>query len=175
MKISFIMAQIMGIGALVFLMYSFQNNNKKTLLKFQIVSSFLYAIQYLFLGAYTGFLMNIVCMIRNYLFKKYEDIDLSLRWLLVVLGAMSLLTMFSYNGYVSLLPFFAVFLFTISLWIGNLRWIRVFEAIGALLFIIYSIIVQAYTGIFAFAFELSTVLFAIYRFDIKNNNKKMVR
>ena len=172
MKISFIMAQLMGIGALIFLIYSFQNNNKKTLLKFQIASSFLYAMQYLFLGAYTGFLMNIVCMIRNYLFKEYEEMDLSLRWLLVMLGAMSLLTMLSYNGYASLLPFFAVFFFTISLWIGNLKLIRIFEAIGATLFIIYSIVVHAYTGIFAFAFELSTVLFAIYRFDIKKGKKK---
>ena len=172
MKISFILAQLMGIGALIFLIYSFQKNNKKTLLKFQIISSFLYAMQYLFLGAITGFLMNIVCMTRNYLFKKYEDIDTSLPWLLLIIGAMSLLTMFSYNGYSSLLPFLAVFLFTISLWNGNLKLIRIFEAVGAILFIIYSIIVHAYTGIFAFSFELSTVLFAIYKFDIKKDRKR---
>ena len=170
MKINFLIAQLLGLLALVFLIYSFQNNNKKTLLKFQIISSFLYAIQYLFLGAITGFLMNIVCMIRNYIFKKYEDIDTSRPWLLIFIGLMSLLTMFSYNGYISLLPFLAVFLFTISLWIGNLKYIRIFEAIGAILFIIYSIFVYAITGVFAFSFELSTVLFAIYRFDIKKRN-----
>ena len=170
MKINFLIAQLLGLLALVFLIYSFQNNNKKTLLKFQIISSFLYAIQYLFLGAITGFLMNIVCMIRNYIFKKYEDIDTSRPWLLIFIGLMSLLTMFSYNGYISLLPFLAVFLFTISLWIGNLKYIRIFEAIGAILFIIYSIFVYAITGVFAFSFELSTVLFAIYRFDIKKGN-----
>ncbi|MEE3342564.1 MAG: YgjV family protein [Bacilli bacterium] len=172
MKINFIIAQLMGLLALVFLVYSFQNNNKKTLLKFQVVSSFLYAMQYLFLGAYTGCLMNIVCMIRNYLFKEYEDVEISLRWLLIILGAMSLLMMFSYDGYVSLLPFFAVLFFTIALWVGNLRFIRIFEAIGALLFIIYSVLVYAVMGVFAFSFELSTVLFAIYRFDIKKNKNK---
>ena len=172
MKISFILAQLMGIGALIFLIYSFQKNNKKTLLKFQIISSFLYALQYLFLGAITGFLMNIVCMTRNYVFKKYDDIDTSLSWLLLIIGVMSLLTMFSYDGYASLLPFIAVLLFTISLWLGNLRLIRIFEAVGAILFIVYSIIVNAYTGVFAFSFELSTVLFAIYRFDIKKLKKR---
>lgn len=172
MQVSFVMAQIMGALALVFLIYSFQNNNKKNLLSFQIVSSFLYAMQYLFLGAFTGFLMNIVCMIRNYLFKKYDEIDISLKLLIIVLGIISLLTMFSYDGYASLLPFFAVFFFTISIWIGNLKIIRIVEAVGAILFIIYSIIVNAYTGIFAFAFELSTVLFAIYKFDIKKDINK---
>ena len=172
MKINFIIAQIMGIMALVFLVCSFQNDNKKTLLKFQVGSSFMYAMQYLFLGAYTGCLMNIVCMIRNYLFGKDEDIDITLRWLLIILGAMSLLTMFSYNGFISLLPFFAVFSFTISLWIGNLRLIRIIEAIAAVLFIVYSLFVYAVTGVFAYSFELSTVLFAIYRFDIKKDTKK---
>ncbi|MBR3161565.1 MAG: YgjV family protein [Bacilli bacterium] len=166
------MAQIMGALALIFLICSFQNNNKKILLKFQVGSSFMYAMQYLLLGAFTGCLMNIVCMIRNYLFGKDEDIDITLRWLIVILGTMSLLTMFSYDGVISLLPFFAVFSFTISLWIGNLRIIRIVEAIATILFIIYSIFVYAITGVFAYSFELSTVLFAIYRFDIKNNKKR---
>ena len=161
----------MGVLALVFLAYSFQNNNKKTLLKFQIASSFLYAMQYLFLGAFTGCVMNIVCMVRNYLFKEYGDIEISLKWLLIIISAMSLLTMFTYDGLISLLPFLAVFSFTISLWIGNLRLIRIVEAIAAALFIIYSIYVYAIAGVLAYSFELSTVLFAIYRFDIKKDNK----
>lgn len=172
MKINFIIAQVMGVLALVFLVYSFQNDNKKTLLKFQVGSSFLYAMQYLFLGAFTGCLMNMMCMIRNYLFGRDEDIDITLRWLLIILGGMSLLAMFTYDGFISLLPFFAVFSFTISLWIGNLRLIRIVEAVAAILFIVYSIFVYAITGIFAYLFELSTVLFAIYRFDIMKDKIK---
>ena len=172
MGLYFIMAQIMGVLALIFLAYSFQNDNKKTLLKFQIISSFLYAMQYLFLGAFTGCVMNIVCMVRNYLFKEYGDIEISLKWLLIIISAMSLLTMFTFDGLISLLPFLAVFSFTISLWIGNLRLIRIVEAIAAVLFIIYSIYVYAIAGVFAYSFELSTVLFAIYRFDIKKSKKE---
>ena len=136
MSLYFIMAQIMGVLALIFLAYSFQNDNKKTLLKFQIISSFLYAMQYLFLGAFTGCVMNIVCMVRNYLFKEYGGIEISLKWLLIIISAMSLLTMFTYDGLISLLPFLAVFSFTISLWIGNLRLIRIVEAIAAVLYIV---------------------------------------
>ena len=66
MTINFIIAQIIGILALIILMLSFQKNEKKLLLKYQTTSSFLYAIQYIFLGAYTGSLMNLTCMVRNF-------------------------------------------------------------------------------------------------------------
>ena len=51
MLTNFIIAQIIGIIALIILMISFQKNTKRKLLTYQIVSSFLYAIQYFFLKA----------------------------------------------------------------------------------------------------------------------------
>ncbi len=45
MTINFIIAQIIGIFALIILMLSFQKNEKTLLLKYQIISSLLYAIQ----------------------------------------------------------------------------------------------------------------------------------
>ena len=46
MTINFIIAQVFGAIALIILIISLQKNNKKTLLKYQIFSSLLYAIQY---------------------------------------------------------------------------------------------------------------------------------
>ena len=65
MSVNFVIAQIIGGVALIILMLSFQKNNKETLLRFQILSSMLYAIQYLFLNTSTGCLMNFACMIRK--------------------------------------------------------------------------------------------------------------
>ena len=45
MTINFIIAQIIGIFALIILMLSFQKNEKTLLLKYQIISRLLYAIQ----------------------------------------------------------------------------------------------------------------------------------
>ena len=53
--INFIIAQIFGLVALIILVISFQKNKKERLLKLQMFSSLLYAIQYVFLKAYTGF------------------------------------------------------------------------------------------------------------------------
>ena len=48
MSINFIIAQILGLIALIVLIISFQKNDKKFLLKFQTISSLLYALQYAF-------------------------------------------------------------------------------------------------------------------------------
>ena len=71
--INFIIAQIFGLVALIILVISFQKNKKERLLKLQMFSSLLYAIQYVFLKAYTGFFMNIICMIRNLIFNKFKN------------------------------------------------------------------------------------------------------
>ena len=81
---NFAIAQVMGCIALIILIISFQNNNKKILLKYQIVSSFIYGLQYLFLNAYSGFLINFMCMIRNYIFNKYEKGRPHIYWLIIM-------------------------------------------------------------------------------------------
>ena len=85
MTINFIIAQIIGILALIILMLSFQKNEKKLLLKYQTTSSFLYAIQYIFLGAYTGSLMNLTCMVRNFIFNKYNNKKVPIYWLIIII------------------------------------------------------------------------------------------
>ena len=117
MSVNFIMAQIIGGVALIILMLSFQKNNKETLLRFQILSSMLYAIQYLFLNASTGCLMNFACMIRNVIFNKYKDRKVPTYWLGIVLALMILLSVISYNGVISLLPMIAVVLYS-----GIMEW-----------------------------------------------------
>ena len=135
----FIIAQIIGIFALIVLMLSFQKNEKKTLLKYQIFSSFLYALQYVFLGAYTGSLMNLTCMARNIIFNKYNNKKIPIYWLLLIITLMIIFSLITYIGIISLLPMFAVILYSIAIWYGNLKLIRCTEVISCSLFIIYNI------------------------------------
>ena len=65
---------------------------------------------------------------------------------------------------------FAVILYSIVVWYGNLKLIRCTEVISCTLFIVYNIRVLAITGLIATIIELIAALIAIYRFDIKNLN-----
>ena len=173
MTINFIIAQIIGILALIILMLSFQKNEKKLLLKYQTTSSFLYAIQYIFLGAYTGSLMNLTCMVRNFIFNKYNNKKVPIYWLIIIIILMVAFSSITYIGIISLLPMLAVVLYSIAIWYGNLKLIRCTEVISCSLFIVYNIRVLAITGLVATIIELIAALIAIYRFDIKklNSNK----
>ena len=173
MTINFIIAQIIGILALIILMLSFQKNEKKLLLKYQTISSFLYSIQYAFLGGYTGSLMNITSMARNFVFNKYNNKKVPIYWLIIIVILMIIFSLITYIGVISLLPMFAVVLYSIAVWYGNLKLIRCTEVISCTLFIVYNIRVLAITGLIATIIELISALIAIYRFDIKklNSNK----
>ena len=162
----FYIAQIFGLFGLIILIFSFQKNNKTNLLKYQIISSLLFSIQYLCLNATTGCLMNLMTMIRNIIYKKYED-NVSILVLILTISSMIVLSMFSYNGIISLLPTIAVILYSIALYQKKMTTIRVTEVISCSLFIIYNIKVLALTGLVSTILETIFSLVAIYKFDIK--------
>ncbi len=164
--LNFIIAQVFGGIALVILIISFQKNNKVNLLKYQMVSSLLYSVQYAFLGALPGCFMNLACMLRNFIFKKYQKVPLYL--LLIVVFLMIILSMSTFNGFISLLPMFAVVFYSIALWGGNLKTIRLTEIVSCLLYIIYNIYVGAIIGLVATFIEMLGAMVAFYRFNIKN-------
>lgn len=165
--IKFIIAQIFGAFALIILIISFLKNNKEKLLKYQIFSSLLYAIQYVFLEAYPGALMNIACMLRNWIFKRYNEKRPPIFWLLFVIALMIVFSIFTFKGFISLLPMLAVILYSIALWVGSLKVIRVIEIISCSLYIIYNIYVYAYIGLIATIIELIGAIVALYKFNIK--------
>ena len=76
-------------------------------------------------------------------------------------------SLITYVGIISLLPMFAVVLYSIAVWHGNLKLIRYTEVFSCCLFIVYNIKVLAITGLIATIIELIAALIAIYRFDIK--------
>lgn len=167
----FILAQILGAIALFILVLSFQKNEKQTLLKYQIASSSFFAGQYLFLQAYSGCLINIACIIRNILFRKYDGKKIPLSFLILIIFIMIILSLFSYVGPISLLPCIACVLYTFSLWQNNLKITRIVEIISCSLYIIYNIKVLAYVGLVSTIIELISALIALYRFDIKKDYK----
>lgn len=170
MSINFIIAQIFGLTALAVLIISFQQNNKNKLLKYQTYSSLLYAIQYIFLGALTGCLMNLSCMARNYIFEKYKAKRPPIYYLILVLILMITVSALSFNGFISLLPMLAVILYSVAVWIGNLTMIRIVEVISCTLYILYNIEVRAYTGLIATIIEMVGAIIALYKFNIKNHS-----
>ena len=167
----FIVAQIFGALALAILIISLQKNSKTKLLLYQSISSLLYALQYLFLNAYTGCFMNLICMIRNMIFNQYPKKRPPVYWLIITIVLMIFFSSLSYTGVMSFLPMIAVILYSIALWHGNLTVIRTTEIISCSLYILYNIKVLAITGLIATIIEFVGAILAVYKFDIKKKKE----
>ena len=63
-----IIGQILGIIATIITFLSYQMNTKKTLLIAATAATLCTCLSYLFLGASSGFVLNVVCLIRNVAF-----------------------------------------------------------------------------------------------------------
>ena len=164
-NISFYLAQVIGLIGLIILLISFQKNSRKALLNYQIVSSLLFSVQYIILGAMSGFVMNIMMCLRNLIFSKFDNVPR--KYITIVIIIMLVLSVFSYEGSISLLPCIGSIIYTISLAKSNITITRVTNVFTCILYIIYDIKFLAIAGLISASIELLSTLIAIYRYDMK--------
>ena len=169
---SFWLAQLFGVLALITLAYSFRENKKDKLLKFQIYSNSFCALQYLCLGkkAYTGLLLHFMCLVRNFIYYKYDNKSIPFRWFFVCAFVMVIMSLVSYENVWSLFPMVGIVLNSWGLWQSKLYVTRRCEAIAAFLLVIYNVIVFAWGGVLANGFEFIMTVIAMVRFgDFKKS------
>lgn len=111
--------------------------------------------------------MNLICMIRNIIFSKYKKVPIY--YLIIVIILMIFLGLLSYQDIYSLLPLIAVILYSIGLYKGKTKIIRIIELISCSLFIIYNIKVQAYIGLISTVIEFlgCLIIFIMHEISVK--------
>lgn len=171
-----IVAQVIGLLAIISYAISPHAKTKKRVLVFHLISSILYALQYFLLNAFSAMITNTVGAVKCYVFYLYEkkgkEIPKSLFWIfMLVILALGILT---YNNIYSLIPILVSILSLYAVWQNNLKVFRAIVIISSISWIAYNIIVGAYVGVIGNVFQLSSAIIAIIRFDIlkeKQNNK----
>ena len=116
--------------------------------------------------------MNIVCVIRNYLFYKSKK-KIPIYYLIIIISLIIILGIISYKDIFSLLPISAVILYTIALFKENTKIIRIFELICCLLYLLYNIKVQAYIGVISTIIEFIGCTILFIKHDIINKETKI--
>lgn len=160
-----IVGQILGILATIIGVCSFQVNKKKQLLLIQSVSTTCTCLSYLFLGATSGFALNIVCLVRNGVFyfrKKGTGMDYVLTVMFMVL--MGCIGALSWQGYISLLIIIALAANTFFMCIGSAQALRYSILVTSTMVLIYNIKFIAVGGIFYESFAIVSSVIGILRF-----------
>lgn len=160
-----IIGQVLGIFATVITFLSYQMNTKRSLLAVQTAATLCTCLAYLFLGATSGFALNIVCVTRNVVFyftKKGTRLNYISTALLA--AAMIILGALSWQGYVSLLIIVALALNTVFMSLGDPQVLRKSVVFTSTLVLIYNCFVFSIGGIANEGVSIVSSVIGIIRF-----------
>ncbi len=166
-----LIGQILGITATLIAFVSYQCRGQKQLLLLQTFSTACNCLSYLFLGASSGFVLNIVCMVRNvvyYIFRSNARVSTVSGWLLA--AVIAVLGVFSWQGAVSLLIIVALAANTVFMSMRSPQLLRISILFTCSLILVYNIFVFSIGGILNESVSIVSAAIGIVRFA-KSNGK----
>ena len=172
--------QMIGFAGVAFFIVSYQIRSNRLLFLCQLMGCLIFCAQFIIMGAYTGALSLTVSIARNALLLKADD----WKWvkskatLSAILALLLAITVSTWAGWVSLLPFAAVSAASIGYWSNNARKIRLSQLlVGSPCTLIYDLMVGSWGGVMSEAITLISILVSIVRFGWRNlgNDASAVR
>lgn len=152
----------------LFLITTYFSKKRKNIIIYNFGATIAMGVAYYFLNAYTGLAMIFVAIIRNILFYKNDDKKKNIFSLILIYAITITLTIFTYNGLLSLLSVIATMLYTYSIWQKNTKTYKILGVPIGFLWISYNIYIKSIFGIIC---EGVLVISALIGF-IKHNDKK---
>ena len=163
-----LVAQGVGMFALVFAVLSFQNNKRNLILLFLGAAQVIFILHFALLGVWTAAAMNIVGSTRTFFFvfkgrKKWMDGN----FVMYVFICLFLIAgVLSWQNWLSILPIVAMIIETIGLWQKDTRRIRFIVFIPHPVWLVYNFIHGSYPGVLTEVFIVTSLIIGIIRFDI---------
>jgi hypothetical protein len=147
-----LLGQALGIVGLLLTFVSYQTKTPRALLVLQTASTALFVVHYMLIGADSGFLLNIVCIVRNvaYFFegkREHRTLRLPLSLATLFSAALIVLCALSWQGWYSLLITVALVVNTYFLSLGKQNLLRASVIGTSSLILVYNILVFSIGGI----------------------------
>ena len=168
----FILEQTFGIFALICTVVSMQLKKHRPLMILQTASEAFIVAQYLVKSAFTGAMMASVSFIRDVIFTKYGKKRAPFWILLAIYAAMTVLTIISWAGPLSLLPYCGSLIYAYTLWYGKVKWIRFGNAVGNTPYLFYTFITGNYALFIMTLLEVIAAAIGFINIDIIGAKKK---
>lgn len=168
-----IFIRAMGIIGFILGVAAFQSNKHKGIVMTKLGSEAAFTVQYYLLDAPTGSIMNLVGVVRNFIFYKLVEKGKSTRiamWIFCVVYIIS--AIITWEGPESLLPLIGKLCSTVAYSIKNTRVIRIINIPTLIMWVIYNITCGAWEALATDTISLISVLIAMGRFDIVPYFKK---
>ena len=175
----YIIAQAVGILAVATFLLCYQLKKRKNIILVNAISSFLYVLQYILLGAFEGAAVDILSAVSTIAAhnKDKKFIDKHTKMIVIFLNLLIFTAgLVLYKNIFSLFPIAGAILQTSAFWITSERRIRQVSFWGAPFWLVYNLVCQAYGPALGSFLSMLSIGLAIYRYDIypkrKNNSVK---
>lgn len=152
---TYMLSQIFTIITYILLGVTYYAKDRNKVLVLSFLSLIANGIAYIFLNAWTGLAMCIVALIRNIIFlvdekkngvkEKNNKTDIIILVILYIILIIS--TIFTYEGFLSLLSVFATALYTFSVWQKKTNIYKLLGIPIGILWILYNIYIMSVFGI----------------------------
>lgn len=162
-----IFIRAIGIIGLVSGVLAFQSNKHKGIVIAKLGSEAAFTIQYYLLDAPTGSIMNLVGVVRNFIFYRLVEKKKSTKaamWIFCIVYIAS--AIITWEGPESLLPLIGKLCSTVAYSMNNPRNIRIINIPTLTMWIVYNITCRAWEALATDTISLVSVLIAMTRFDI---------
>ena len=166
--------QAIGFVGVAFFIASYQIKSNRALFACQLTGCVIFCIQFFILGAYTGALSLMINILRNLLLFKVYD----WKWvkskvtLSVIIILLATVTIYTWAGWLSLLPFVSVAVTSIGYWTNNAQKIRLSQFIGAPCTLVYDILIRSWGGVLTESITLMSIIVSVIRFGWKEMGEK---
>lgn len=175
-------AQIIGIFAMLFNVFSYQQKQQKSVIAFQLAGSALFSAHFFLLKAYMGGLLNAVGIIRAIVYLKKQTLKSDgVLWLIgfeLLYAASYVLTFTVFgteftpiNAIIELLPLVGMTATTIAFRSTAAKTTRLLGLISSPSWLIYNVINVAVGAIVCEVLSLISIITGIIRLDLRKNDK----
>lgn len=162
-----IFIRAVGIVGLVLGVAAFQSNKHKVIVITKLGSEAAFTVQYFLLDAYTGSIMNLIGVIRNFIFYRLVEKGRSTKAVMwIFCGIYVISAIVTWEGPQSLLPLVGKLCSTVAYSIKNTRAIRMINIPTLTMWMVYNCTCSAWEALATDSISLISVLIAMTRFDI---------
>lgn len=167
-------AQLIGAAAMLTITLSVQCRKKKHMMMVQSAAHMLYAFQYALLGAFSAAFMDLISVLRNLLFYKYDKDKKKIPIILpiIVITITALIGYLNYTNPLSLLPVIVAILYTIGASFRDPKVYKYIFGTCAIAWLFYNLKFQAYVCVVGNIMEISSTIIALIRETKRSKRKK---
>ena len=168
MELNDILVQAIGLVGTALFFISYQCKSNRSLFRVQFLSYLCYTTHLLLLGAITGGISYVLNLFRSFCLGSKWKFAHSRAMCAIICALQVVAMIFTWSGWISILPVAANIASTIGGYTHNARKIRISGmCINSPLWIVYDIIVGSWAGILDEVFSIGSMVISIVRYGWK--------